>query len=466
MSFNINAFNNVSSGNSLGPKLYSYGSTTDTLATILTSGYFDEVKFRVNKNDLIYISASDGVEQVKVTSVNGQTATTVTYVPSSGGAPNNATYITKTANAELPNEQALADLATGIMKSTTATGVVSIATADVDYQSALDGAALTAVTAATDDKIVIQDTSDSDNIKTTTVQSVLDLVPASAGTINSGTANQITYYATTGDAVSGLTGANGSVLVTDNTGVPSMLANPVASGKVLLSNTNAIPSWSTTTFPGSVSARALLYGQSTNVISSIVSSSRGVLTTNSSSDPTWKQLTDGQIVIGSTAGSPIAASLTAGAGISITPASNSITIAASGVAFSSISVAVSSAAILAMYDTPFEIIPAPGVGFMIMISECDIAFTYNSAAYAAGGTVKLQYGNAAGGSSTTMLSTLTSGTLGVTSNYSYILARAAVNATRIVIENKSITISNATGAFTTGNSSIVVRVIYRVISVT
>lgn len=56
-------------------------------------------------------------------------------VPSSGGAPANATYITQTPNASLSNEQALSALATGILKSTTGTGVVSIAAAGTDYQA-------------------------------------------------------------------------------------------------------------------------------------------------------------------------------------------------------------------------------------------------------------------------------------------------------------------------------------------
>lgn len=42
-----------------------------------------------------------------------------------GGAPINATYITKTPNGTLTNEQALSLLPTGIMKSTTVTGAVS-----------------------------------------------------------------------------------------------------------------------------------------------------------------------------------------------------------------------------------------------------------------------------------------------------------------------------------------------------
>lgn len=77
-----------------------------------------------------------------------------------GGAPTNATYITQTANASLSNEQALASLATGIVKNTTTTGVLSIAAAGTDYQAPIgtisgiakgNGAnALTAAVAGTD----------------------------------------------------------------------------------------------------------------------------------------------------------------------------------------------------------------------------------------------------------------------------------------------------------------------------
>lgn len=56
---------------------------------------------------------------------------------SSGAAPApvGATYITQTPDATLTNEQALSALATGIMKSTTTTGVISIAAAGTDYTS-------------------------------------------------------------------------------------------------------------------------------------------------------------------------------------------------------------------------------------------------------------------------------------------------------------------------------------------
>lgn len=53
--------------------------------------------------------------------------------PGSSGAPSNATFITQIPNGTLSAEQALSLLTTGILKSTTATGVVSIATEGADY---------------------------------------------------------------------------------------------------------------------------------------------------------------------------------------------------------------------------------------------------------------------------------------------------------------------------------------------
>lgn len=58
-------------------------------------------------------------------------------VGSSSFAPISATYITQTADATLTNEQALGSLATGILKNTTTTGILSIAVAGTDYENVL-----------------------------------------------------------------------------------------------------------------------------------------------------------------------------------------------------------------------------------------------------------------------------------------------------------------------------------------
>jgi len=53
--------------------------------------------------------------------------------PGGSGAPSDATYIVQTSHPDLSNEQVLSDLATGIVKNTTGTGVLSIAAEGVDY---------------------------------------------------------------------------------------------------------------------------------------------------------------------------------------------------------------------------------------------------------------------------------------------------------------------------------------------
>lgn len=108
--------------------------------------------------------------------------------------------------------------------------------------------------------------------------------PPGGGTVNSGTANQIAYYATTGTAISGLTGANSAMVVTGSTGVPVMTST----------------------------------------------------------------MTNGQIIIGSTGGTPVAASLTAGTNITITPGAGSISIASTasgGVAWANIAGTTQAAAV-------------------------------------------------------------------------------------------------------------------------
>jgi hypothetical protein len=195
--------------------------------------------------------------------------------------------------------------------------------------------------ALTDGQVVVGSSAGSPAAASLTAGTGISITPGSnsitiantggSGTVNNGTANQIGYYATTGTAISGLTGSNGSVLVTNNTGVPSMLANPTADGRHLTSANAAIPLWSTSSYADTFGVSTILYASSANTVTGLATTNRASLSTNSTGVPTWLALTDGQIVVGSSAGSPAAASLSAGTGISITPGSNSISIAATGV---------------------------------------------------------------------------------------------------------------------------------------
>jgi hypothetical protein len=69
---------------------------------------------------------------------------------------------------------------------------------------------------------------------------------------------------------------------------------------------------------------------SAQFVLSTLSTHNAVLTTNASGVITPIVVTNGQVVIGNTAGAPLAATLTASTGISITNGANSITIASNG----------------------------------------------------------------------------------------------------------------------------------------
>lgn len=66
-------------------------------------------------------------------SLNPTVWITVTGGGGGGGAPVDATYITQTGNVTLTSEQILSVLGTGLLKNTTGTGVLSIASAPTDY---------------------------------------------------------------------------------------------------------------------------------------------------------------------------------------------------------------------------------------------------------------------------------------------------------------------------------------------
>lgn len=58
MAFDQSFFSPVGSVSSAAPTIYSY-ETTDTISQVSAADYFDDKKFQLNVNDLIYVSASD-----------------------------------------------------------------------------------------------------------------------------------------------------------------------------------------------------------------------------------------------------------------------------------------------------------------------------------------------------------------------------------------------------------------------
>jgi len=124
-----------------------------------------------------------------------------------------------------------------------------------------------------------------------------------------------------------LVAANGGIVYSDASSM-EILAPTATANQMFQSGANSAPAWSTSTYPATNAINTLLYASAANVMSELAPVNRSFFSTNATGVPTWIALTDGQIPIGSTSGAPAAASITAGAGISVTPGSNSITIAA------------------------------------------------------------------------------------------------------------------------------------------
>jgi len=125
------------------------------------------------------------------------------------------------------------------------------------------------------------------------------------GTVNSSTANNLAYYATTGNTISGLASANEGLLVTSNTGVPSILAGSGTTGTILRAISGAAPAWSTATYPATTTINQILYSNSGNVVSGLATANSGVLVTSSTGVPSILAAgTTGQVLQASTAGTP------------------------------------------------------------------------------------------------------------------------------------------------------------------
>ena len=56
-----------------------------------------------------------------------------------------------------------------------------------------------------------------------------------------------------------------------------------------------------------------------------------------------------------------------------------------------VEVTLTTAQVLDLFNTPIEIIPAPGTGLIVRVISAGVAIDYNTATYAAGGTVSLVY---------------------------------------------------------------------------
>ena len=194
----------------------------------------------------------------------------------------------------------------------------------------------------------------------------IQISSSAGGVVNAGIINELAYYAATGSAVSGLATANNGVLITSGAGVPSISstlpstvqgnitsvgtigsgtwqgntiavgyggtgATSIGANGTLAQSNGSIYTFTTATYPSTTTANRLLYSSATNTVTDLATANSATLVTNATGVPSWtSSMTNGQILIGSTGATPVPATITGSAGITVTNGAGTITISGGG----------------------------------------------------------------------------------------------------------------------------------------
>jgi hypothetical protein len=126
-------------------------------------------------------------------------------------------------------------------------------------------------------------------------------------------------------------------------------------------------------------------------------------------------------------------------------------------------VAISAAEFNGMYAAPKVLVAAPGANKLLVLDKVQLLMTYGTAAYAAGGVAAVQYDVTANGAGVIASTTLAAATFQATASTGWNFNAGVVAETFTTCVNKSLALSNITGAFTTGDSPMVAHVWYKII---
>ena len=126
-------------------------------------------------------------------------------------------------------------------------------------------------------------------------------------------------------------------------------------------------------------------------------------------------------------------------------------------------VVITAAEFNGMYAAPKQLVPAAGANTMIVLDRVELLMTYNSAAFAAGGVVAVQYDSTINGAGVIASSTQAAAGFQATASTGFAFNQGAVVQPFTTTVNKGLYLSNITAAFTTGNSAMVAHVWYKVV---
>jgi hypothetical protein len=117
-----------------------------------------------------------------------------------------------------------------------------------------------------------------------------------------------------------------------------------------------------------------------------------------------------------------------------------------------------------MFAAPVMLVPAPAANQLIVLDRMELVLTYGSAAFASGGVVAAQYGATINGGGPAASNTEAAADFFVTASNTYLFNGAIGAKPFTTTAGQALYLSNATGAFTTGNSNFVATVHYHVIN--
>ena len=179
-------------------------------------------------------------------------------------------------------------------------------------------------------------------------------------------------------------------------------------------------------------------------------------------------LTSGNLLVGSAGGVPTSVAMS---GDATMVASGALTIAANAVTSAKTSalmlqyttVAITAAQFNGMYAAPKLLVAAPGANKIIALDKVQLVMTYVSANYAAGGVVAVQFDSTINGAGVIASSTLTAANMQAAASTVFNMNAGIVLEPFTTCANKGLYLSNITGAFTTGDSTFVAHVWYKII---
>jgi len=116
-----------------------------------------------------------------------------------------------------------------------------------------------------------------------------------------------------------------------------------------------------------------------------------------------------------------------------------------------------------MYAAPKILVAAPGANKLLVLDKVQLAMTFVAAAYAAGGVAAVQYDVTANGAGVIASTTLSAATFQAAASTAWNFNAGVVAETFTTCVNKSLALSNITGAFTTGDGTMVAHVWYKII---